>query len=197
MPLGKQAKILSPAQESLVLRHIESSRHPGRNRVITLLSFKAGLRAKEVASLTWSMVTDAHGEIANEIALPNVASKGNRGGRQIPLHSGLRDALNTLKAARGAQAKPEYPVIYSERGRGMSAASVVNWFARTFATMGLEGCSSHSGRRTFITNGARKIVQAGGSIRDIQQLAGHRNLGTTQTYIEGCSDAKRRLIDML
>ena len=54
MALGKQAKILSPAQESLVLRHIESSRHPDRNRVITLLTFKAGLRAKEVASQKWT-----------------------------------------------------------------------------------------------------------------------------------------------
>ena len=197
MALGKQAKILSPAQESLVLRHIESSRHPDRNRVITLLTFKAGLRAKEVASLTWSMVTDPHGGIANEIALPNVASKGKGGGRQIPLHSDLRDALNTLKAARGDRAKSDSPIIYSERQRGMSAASVANWFHGLYRTMGLEGCSSHSGRRTFITNAARKIVQAGGSLRDVQQLAGHANLNTTMRYIEGSSDAKRRLIDML
>ena len=135
-------------------------------------------------------------EAGDEIALEDRASKGN-GGRRVPLHRTLGDALRSLQAARGAQAKPEYPVIYSERGRGMTAASVVNWFARIFATMGLEGCSSHSGRRTFITNGARKIVQAGGSLRDVQQLAGHRKLNTTMGYIEGCSDAKRRLIDVL
>ena len=196
MPLGRQAKILTTKQQTLVLKHVASSRHPERDRVIALLSFKAGLRAKEIAGLTWAMVTDPHGQISNEIALEDRASKGN-GGRRVPLHKTLREALTALQAARGAQAKSEYPVIYSERGRGLSAATVTNWFSRLYQTMGLEGCSSHSGRRTFVTNAAKKIVQAGGSLRDVQQLAGHRNLNTTMTYIEGCSDAKRRVVDMI
>jgi len=59
------------------------------------------------------------------------------------------------------------------------------------------GCSSHSGRRTFITRAARKIVEAGGSLRDVQQLAGHASLATTQRYIEGDTDAKRRVVAMI
>jgi integrase/recombinase XerD len=61
------------------------------------------------------------------------------------------------------------------------------WFHERFAELGIEGASSHSGRRTFITNAARKIVEAGGSLRDVQELAGHASLGTTQRYIEGDS----------
>ncbi len=79
----------------------------------------------------------------------------------------------------------------------MSSASVVMWFQDLYRVLGMVGCSSHSGRRTFVTRAARKVVEAGGSLRDVQQLAGHANLGTTQGYIEGSSDAKRRLVGMI
>ena len=196
MPLGKQAKLLTARQETVVLNHLGTTRHPARDRVIFLLSFKAGLRAKEISAIRWSMVSDPHGDIADEIALEDKASKG-RGGRRVPMHKAVREALTTLQVVCGTKAKPDASVIYSERGSGMSAASVVNWFSRLYATLGMQGCSSHSGRRTFVTAAARKIVQAGGSLRDVQQLAGHRDLSTTQSYIEGCSDAKRRVIDLL
>jgi integrase/recombinase XerD len=64
-------------------------------------------------------------------------------------------------------------------------------------TLGLTSCSSHSGRRTFITRAAKKVVEAGGSLRDVQQLAGHSSLSMTQRYIEGDSDAKRRLVNLV
>jgi site-specific recombinase XerD len=70
------------------------------------------------------------------------------------------------------------------------------WFHRLYAELGFEGASSHSGRRTFITKAARKIVEAGGSLRDVQELAGHASLSTTQRYIEGSTDAKRRVVNM-
>ncbi len=197
MPQGKQAKVLTPKQEQVVLRQLEATRYPLRDRAMFLLSVKAGLRAKEVAELTWSMVTDADGRVADAIALEDRASKGRGGGRTIPMHPLLRDALAALQAGRGALAARDRPVIHSERGAGLSAASVVVWFHRLYCGIGLAGCSSHSGRRTFITRAARKIVEAGGSLRDVQQLAGHAPLGTPQGYIEGSSEAKRRVIEML
>ena len=197
MAQGKQAKVLTPKQEAVVLRQLESSRYPARDRVMFLLSVKAGLRAKEVAELTWSMVTDADGRVADAIALEDRASKGRGGGRTIPLHPHLREALAALQAARGELAARDRPVVHSERGAGMSAASVAVWFHRLYVGIGLAGCSSHSGRRTFITRAARKIVEAGGSLRDVQQLAGHAQLGTTQGYIDGSSEAKRRVIEMI
>jgi hypothetical protein len=73
---GKQAKIVSPTQERAILGFLETTRYPSRDRVMFLLSMKAGLRAKEIASLTWAMVTDAQGQIAETIQVPNRASKG-------------------------------------------------------------------------------------------------------------------------
>ena len=199
MAQGRQAKILSPKQEAAVVRHLETTtRYPERNRVMFLLSVKAGMRAKEIASLTWSMVTDANGEVAREISLPNSASKGRSGGRTIPLNDKLKEALTILYGYRGRKPAPHKPVICSERGHGkMSAASVTVWFHRLYNELGLVGCSSHSGRRTFITRAARRVVEAGGSLRDIQQLAGHSSLGTTQRYIEGNSQAKQKLVNLI
>ena len=78
MPHGKQAKMLTPKQETAVLTYLQTMRYPVRDRVMFLLSMKAGLRAKEIAFLTWAMVTDAEGQVTDAIALPNKASKGRR-----------------------------------------------------------------------------------------------------------------------
>ena len=86
---GKQAKIVSPAQEKAILGSVATTRYPARDRVMFLLSMKAGRRAKEIAALTWAIVTDAQGQVADALQLPNRASKGPTGGRTIPLHSDL------------------------------------------------------------------------------------------------------------
>jgi integrase len=79
----------------------------------------------------------------------------------------------------------------------MKARSIVIWFSRAYRAIGLDGCSSHSGRRTFITRAARLVHKAGGSLRDVQLLAGHRSIQTTQRYIDGDSDAQRRLVSLI
>ena len=79
----------------------------------------------------------------------------------------------------------------------MNPVSIVNWFAKTYRALDLHGCSSHSGRRTFITRAARLVHQAGGSLRDVQLLAGHASIETTQSYIDGDTDSQRRLVEMI
>jgi integrase/recombinase XerD len=99
----------------------------------------------------------------------------------------------------GTLIKAGMPVITTERNRmtGTSAQAVVNMFQGWFQVLGFSGCSSHSGRRTFITNAARKISTVGGSLRDVQMLAGHSNLSTTQRYIEADSEAQQRIVQMV
>ena len=70
-------------------------------------------------------------------------------------------------------------------------------FAAWYADVDLIGCSSHSGRRTFITNVARKISSVGGSLRDVQALAGHSSLAVTQRYIEGDGDARAKVVEFV
>jgi len=121
---GKQAKIVSPTQERAILGYLDTTRYPSRDRVMFLLSMKAGLRAKEMASLTWAMVTDAAGQVAEVMHVPNRASKGTTGGRTIPLHPDLQAALVTLQTGRGDMATPERLILFSERGGGLSPATV-------------------------------------------------------------------------
>jgi len=189
---GKQAKILSVGDVNDLLVFASCTRHPLRNRVLVLFAAKAGLRAGEIANLTWDMVVDPTGDISSVIELRDHAAK-NGSGRLIPAHAELRKAL----AAYRSLSTGSGPVVRSERGGAMTPLSIVVWFNRAFRNIGLHGCSSHSGRRTFITRAARLVHKAGGSLRDVQLLAGHRSIQTTQRYIDCDTDAQRKLVAMI
>jgi integrase/recombinase XerD len=114
------------------------------------------------------------------LELPATAAKKGSG-RRVPIHSELRCALKALKKSSSNFYHAETnAVIRSERGGPMTAKAVVNWFGSLYRELGLKGCSSHSGRRTFVTTAARLIHKAGGSLRDVQELVGHRSIKTTQ-----------------
>jgi len=202
MPLGKQAKTLSKGQIDATLAYLSTTRHAKRNRLIFLLSAKAGLRAKEIAKLTWWMTNDSQGQIGWEICLLDSASKG-KSGRRIPLNEEVRTALieyrdEVLSRARPNDMSPAGPlVIKTERSQSTSAQAIVNMFQRWYRHLGFVGCSSHSGRRTFITNAARKISTVGGSLKDVQELAGHANLRTTQRYIDANPEAQVRVVGLI
>ena len=189
---GRQAKLITPLTLRRMLGHIRHSPDPNRDRVIILLSVKTGLRAAEIAGLDWSMVLDARACIGDTIVIRDDVAK-KQSGRRIPIHSDLKAALRALNRARRASG----PVILSARGGAMRPNSIVNWFVTLFAALGIEGCSSHSGRRTFITTAARRAHRAGCSLRDVQLLAGHRSIETTQGYIDGDTDGQRRLVSLL
>lgn len=192
--MGSSAKVLTSADVRRLLQHVMCRRYAVRERVIILLSFKAGLRAGEIAGLEWHMVLKPNGRMGDHIDIADRIAK-NGSGRRIPLHPDLKAALVALHREQGRPLAG--PVAQSERGGGLSARSVVNWFASTYRDLGLDGCSSHSGRRTFITRTARLLAKTGGSLRDVQELAGHRALTTTERYIEGDRDIQRKLVRLL
>lgn len=206
---GKQAKIVDEAGLELMLRVVQDHRYPIRDRALVLLSYKAGMRAAEIAQVTWFMVMRPNKTIDEVLALENRIAK-KKSGRTIPLAPVLQQALMELwdwtHITRRRVIGMHDPIILSERSyrpnpqaplEVMRATSIGYFFWKLYRKCGLEGCSSHSGRRTFITKGANLIVAAGGSLRDVQQLAGHRSLQQTQTYIEGMTEAKRNLVKII
>ena len=117
-------------------------------------------------------------------------------GRLVPVAKDLRAAMIDWRIECGALDQ-EGRIVTTERTVATSAQAVVNMFADRYRTLGFTGCSSRSGHRTFITNAARKISTVGGSLRDVQALAGHSPLTTTQRYIEVNAEAKRRVVETL
>lgn len=192
--MGTPAKVLGPSELRRLSSHVTRGRYALRNKAIVALSFKAGLRACEIAGLDWTMVLSPNGQVADLLHIGDGIAKNGQG-RRLPTHPELRVVLRELHRA---QDKPTHgPVIRSQKGGRLTPRSVVNWFARQYGELGLAGCSSHSGRRTFITQAARIVSRAGASLRDVQILVGHRDLATTQLYIDGDTAAQRKLVAML
>ena len=200
----KKAKILSKPQTKAALQFLKTTRNPERDAVIFLLSIKAGCRAKEISEITFSMITDPEGIISDAISMPDSASKG-KGGRIIPLNAELKQALMVLmeiarskREQKGFELDLASKIITSERGdSAMTANTLAHWFKRLYASLGFDGCSSHSGRRTAITSWARNVSKVSGSIRDVQSLAGHSSMQITQAYIDVNVEAKQKLVDLV
>jgi len=201
MTATKRAQILDDQQLRDCLRAVSESETPERDAVILLLSFKAGLRSQEIAGLDWEDVCDARGKVGRLIPgvnakgqaemLPalfvpsDIAKKGRE--RAVSLHPDLQRALERLKRVSDRVGAKD-PVITGMDGRRLSANSVAQWFLRRFRKFGYRGASSHSGRRTFITKAAQLARESTGvSLRDVQLLAGHRFISTTEDYIEPSS----------
>ncbi len=205
--LTKQAASMSPAQVIRLVKFVSSeTRFPERNLVLVLLGLKAGLRSQEIAGLTWGMVTDAEGTLSDELRLTNAASKG-KSGRVIPMNPDLRRALVALREHEQEQGRSVIGNAYvltlanantTLQIRALSVRSMlsknqkkqIGWFQR----LGFTGVSSHSLRRTFITNAAKAVSSVGGSLREVQELAGHSSIAMTQRYIVASEEVKKDLM---
>lgn len=208
--LTKQAAPLTPAQVTRLVKFVsEETRFPERNLVLVLLGLKAGLRSQEIAGLTWGMVTDAEGNLTDALRLTNTASKG-KSGRVIPMNPDLRKALVALREHELAHERPVVGNAYvltlanantTLQMRALSVRSMLSknqkrqqgWFQR----LGFVGVSSHSLRRTFITNAAKAVSSVGGSLREVQELAGHASIAMTQRYIVASESVKQDLVKKL
>ena len=192
----KHARDLTPKDVQRLLDHVASEgRNQTRNRLMVLLSVYSGLRASEIANLRWRMVLDQEGDVSDVLTLENSAAK-KLSGRLIPLKAEVRHSLIDYLAEIG-KIDPNGYILMSQQGGRLQPQSIINWFRSVYSQIGLEGASSHSGRRYFVTIAARKIFEAGGSLRDVQDLAGHRSIATTQLYIARNSEAQRKVVDLI
>lgn len=195
--LQRKAAYLSERQIKNAVARMNDYRHSLRNKAVLQLTYLAGLRAKEVSLLRWEHLLNEDGEIGDAITLTNDITKGKSGG-VIPLSDTLRETLSALLSNDELARKDrKTAVIRSERGQAFRTQSVVNLLWQHYRRCDIQGASSHSGRRTFITNAARKISLAGGSMKDIQQLARHSSLQITQRYVETNSAAQKAVVNML
>ena len=199
MSLTKQSKTLTPTQINVMSDYLRKGRNGLRNQTIFLLSVKSGLRSKEISQLQWNEVCNSDGEVDTHINLTNRSSKG-LSGRTIPIHKDLRSTLIELLNYQRQFSYFNYNnsfIIRTERSPFTTSQTIVNMFQSWYRKLNYIGCSSHSGRRTFITETSKKISLVGGSLRDIQYLSGHSSLQTTQRYIEGDSESRVKVVNLL
>jgi integrase/recombinase XerD len=191
--MSKQAKTLTAQELRKVLDYVATRPHAHRNRMALLLTFYAGLRSKEVASLRYSDVLDVEGKVKSEIYLAAEQTKGGKTGT-VFVSEKLRKELQTyitLTPCTSTQDK----LIYTQKrgGQGFTANTLTQHFHYLYKRAGIAGASSHSGRRTFITNLADKGV----GVRVLMSLARHANISTTQAYIDVNEAMQRRAVELL
>ena len=175
-----QARALGAAEMEQDLEHVNAGRHAHRNRCFILLTHLAGLRVGEVASLRWLDVMTADGHIKDEVRLLPEMTKGKHA-RTVFISTRLRQELQQYADIYRRAAPLDCPLFYSQKGMrsGFTANSLTQTIAKLYRGAGLDGATSHSGRRTFLTNLANK----GTAIHLLRTLAGHRSISTTATYL--------------
>lgn len=188
----KQAKTLEHRELKAVMAYVSTRRHGVRDRAIMALSFYAGLRAHEIASLTWGNILGSDGRILGEILLLPNQTKG-KDSRKVFVSERLRRELEQYHKECGSKCNIEEALFFTQKGRPFTANAMCHLFKAIYETIGLVGASSHSGRRTFITVLASKGV----SVRVLAALAGHSSISTTQRYIDVNDNQLRAAIQLL
>lgn len=186
-----QAKTLTPAEIVHMLNYISTQSFPLRNRVMLLTGLWSGMRVGEIASLCVGDVINGDGSIKAEVRLTAVQTKG-RQPRTVFLPQKLRDELEAYMALR-TDAKPHHPLFVTAGHKRFSANVMAQHFHYLFKRAGIAGASSHSMRRSFITNLANKGI----SVRVLASLAGHRSIAVTQRYIDVNDEMKRNAVELI
>ena len=188
----KQAKLLTDAEFKRLTAVINSLRYPTRNHTIVALSFYAGLRACEIAELKVSDVFDPDGNVKDTIYLSASQTKGSDS-CTVLVNSRLQKQLSKYAAQYPQHVKKcDAKLIFSAKRRGFSAQTIVNLFQKLYSSAGVQGASSHSGRRQFVTQLADQGIYA----RLVQTLARHKHLSTTQRYIDVNENALRSALEL-
>lgn len=187
------AKSLTGAELEQVLHYIAQHSNAARNRMMTMMTVLAGLRASELAGLTLGDAQNQDGTVRSEIYL--AAGRVKHGhARTVYISSRLQQELADYIAARtwldGTQ-----PLFSTLRGprRAFSANTLSQYFFWLYQRAGVRGASSHSGRKTFITS----LANQGVSVFVLASLAGHKCISTTQKYVTVNEEMKRRAVELV
>lgn len=188
----KQARVLTDAEFKRLLAVVMQMKHAGRNRVALMLSHLAGLRVGEIAALTVRDVIDGDGKVREQLRLRAEITKGGHA-RVVFLNDKLRREIERYQMAWPEDRVADAPLLLTQKRTAFSANTLCQLIGQLYKNAGLDGATSHSGRRWFIT----RLAHSGVSPKVIMTLAGHRNLTTTQRYIDVRDEMMKAAVDLL
>ncbi len=188
----KQAKVINEAEMKRLLAVVDAGKHAERNRAAIMLSYLAGLRVGEIAALRMTDVYDSQNEVRDQIVLKAIYTKGNEA-RTVYVSRRLKNALARYKSRLVAKTNADGPLLTTQKRTSFSANTLCQLFGDLYRKAGIDGASSHSGRRAFIT----KLAHSGISAKVIMTLAGHKHLGTTQRYIDVNDEMLREAVEVI
>ena len=186
-----QAATLTQQQLQRVLDYLRTRRHYKRNRAIILLTHYAMLRIGEVAALRYCDVVGEDGEIRAETTLSAAQTKGNKA-RTIWFAEKARVELAAYMATHKPKT-PTQPLFYTQRSDGFTANTLTHIVNGIYKKAGISGATSHSGRRTGLTN----LSERGVGVRTLMAIAGHANMTTTQRYIDMRPSVIRAAVELV
>ena len=196
-----QARTLNEKELNLMLLYINTTKHAARNRAMVLMTFWGGMRIGEVAATKIGDVLAADGTIKTEIRLAAEQTKGKHA-RTVILADKLRkELLIYLQQRFGTKQlialsytdKMSKPLFNTQKRDGFTANTACYHFHMLYKAAGLDGASSHSGRRSFLTHLSAKAVP----LKVLMELAGHRQAQTTMRYINVTTDMKRAAVELI
>ena len=187
----KQAKTITERELKAVLAICATRRYAKRDRLAVLLGHWAGLRAKEIAALKRNHVITSNGEVRTSFLLTAEETKGSKARRVFISTHLQREIASYLKQNQFRHCNPY--LLQSQKGMAFSANTMCQLLAHIYKESNIEGGSSHSGRRTFITRLAAKGV----SVKVLAELAAHSSISTTQRYIDVNEEQIRNALELI
>ncbi|MBZ6416602.1 site-specific integrase [Methylobacterium ajmalii] len=188
----KQARVPTEAEFKRLTAVVSQGRYGPRNRMALMLSYLAGLRVGEIASLRWCDLLNGEGKVREQLRLSAAVTKGGHA-RVVFLNARLRREIEQFRSSLPSSPLREQPVLVTQKRAAFSANTLCQLMRGWYDQAGLDGGSSHSGRRWFIT----RLAHAGISPKAIMMLAGHRHLSTTQRYIYVNDEIMRLAVEVL
>lgn len=173
-----KAAVLDASQIKRLIKMAGTTGHPDRDQTVVTLSYWLGLRAKELASLKISDVYGSDGELRQVLHLKAGYTKKEKV-RDVYLSADV-----VTRQLRSYQSiccnNPDKPLFMTKSRKAFSANGMVHLLRHLHGLAGIDGGSSHSGRRTMIT----RLAESGVDLKSIATLAGHSSIRTTAGYVE-------------
>lgn len=188
----KQARVLTDVEFKRLMAVVAQGRHAARNRLAFMLSYQAGLRVGEIAALRVRDVVDHDRSVRDQLRLSAAITKGGNA-RTVFLNDRLRREIERFLDSSVAAPSPNSPLLVTQKSTAFSANTLCQLMGQVYRAAGLDGATSHSGRRWFIT----RLAHGGVSAKIIMALAGHKNLATTQRYIDVSDGMMRAAVQQL